>query len=295
MNSMLNYIVDEIKFDYSLCKYKSLNEKVEIKCNIHNIIFKQTPKLHFRYKGGCPECRKDKKTYDTKEFIEIANKIHNYKYNYNKSIYIKNNKKIIIECSLHGDFSQYPNNHINMKQGCPKCKHEFMRIKKDDFIKRANLIHNNKFDYSKVEYLNNNCFISVICPIHGDFSQKLNWHLNGNGCSKCKKSKGEIKISKILDELNINYIEQYKFNDCLSSKKRCLSFDFYLSSLNLCIEYNGLQHYKPVDIFGGLKRYNEQIHNDNIKKEYCKLNNIKLIIIPFDCLNIRDFLLNQIQ
>lgn len=95
----------------------------------------------------------------------------------------------------------------------------------------------------------------------------------------CIKSTGELKLIQIFQNLNINFITQKVFEDCRNILP--LKFDFYLPELNTIVEYNGKQHYKPIKIFGGQERYIKQVNNDNIKKEYCKNNNIKFIEIPY--------------
>ena len=95
------------------------------------------------------------------------------------------------------------------------------------------------------------------------------------------RSKGEIAIRKILNEMKINFITEYTFEKCINPKTgHKLRFDFYLPDYNCCIEYNGEQHYKntfnlPEDI------YDEYLQNSERKKEYCKKNNINLIVIPY--------------
>ena len=114
-------------------------------------------------------------------------------------------------------------------------------------------------------------------------------HLKGHGCPKCNRSKGELKISKLLDKLKINYIEQYSFNNCKNIYK--LKFDFYLPNKNTCIEYDGIQHFKPIEIFGGEKKFCNTKKRDKIKTEYCKSNKIKLLrITVFNLNNIEAFL-----
>ena len=100
-----------------------------------------------------------------------------------------------------------------------------------------------------------------------------------NGCPKCKLSTGETKIKNILDDHNVNYIMEYVFPNC--KYKAALPFDFYIESLNTCIEFNGRQHYIPIDYFGGTPMLAEQIIRDKIKIEYCRKNKIKLLIIKY--------------
>lgn len=93
-------------------------------------------------------------------------------------------------------------------------------------------------------------------------------------------SKGEKQISEILEKLNIKFKREYKFDNCKNIN--VLSFDFYLPDYNFCIEYDGKQHYEPNDFFGGINSFEKIKHNDKIKNEYCKNNNIHLIRIRYD-------------
>ena len=95
----------------------------------------------------------------------------------------------------------------------------------------------------------------------------------------CTKSFGEFLTSQALQELNINFITQKEFSDCKNILP--LKFDFYLPDLNIIIECQGKQHYEPVQIFGGEERFKTQLKCDEIKKEWCRNNNIKLIEISY--------------
>lgn len=99
------------------------------------------------------------------------------------------------------------------------------------------------------------------------------------GCPICNQSKGENAISAFLKNNKITFKQQFVFENCKYKKK--LRFDFYIPVLNICIEYQGVQHYKPIKYFGGIRRYNVQVRKDNIKVNFCKQNNIKLVRIPY--------------
>lgn len=153
-------------------------------------------------------------------------------------------------------------------------------LSNEEFIERAIKKHGNKYDYSITNYTGINNNVDILCKIHGKFTQIALTHTSsGCGCPKCNKSKGEIKISNYLDSFDIEYIEQYKFDNC--KNKNSLPFDFYLKDLNICIEYDGEQHFKIHELFGGEEGFTTRIENDKIKTNFCKENNIKLIRIPY--------------
>lgn len=122
----------------------------------------------------------------TEQFIEEARKIHGIKYDYSKTIYINAYSELIVTCPIHGDFKTTPNRHINQHGGCPKCNGG-VRYTTEDFIKKLKEIYGDKYDYSKVEYINTNTKVCIICPTHGEFRQTPKVLLHGNGCVQCKK------------------------------------------------------------------------------------------------------------
>ena len=124
----------------------------------------------------------------TKLFIKKAKQVHGDKYDYSKVIYINNSTKVCIICPKHGEFWQTPNDHLD-GHGCKWCKNEIVSKKlkssKEDFIKKAKQVHGDKYDYSSVEYVNNETKVCIVCPKHGEFWQTPHSHLMGRGCKKC--------------------------------------------------------------------------------------------------------------
>lgn len=126
------------------------------------------------------------KKITTEQFVEKAKEIHGNKYNYSKVQYINSSTKIEIICPKHGSFWQSPNNHLSKIRGCPECNGG-VALTKEKFVEKAQLIHNNKYDYSQVNYVNSQTKVTIICPIHGEFEQIPSNHLQGKGCPKCKR------------------------------------------------------------------------------------------------------------
>jgi len=261
----------ENKYDYSLVNFVNNNSKIKLICPEHGE-FETLPNNHLSGKDGCPKC--NGRYITTDDFIKKAKEIHIDKYDYSLVKYINNHTKVKIICPKHGIFEQKPSDH-NLGCGCPNCQIYIL----DDFIKDAIKKHNNKYDYSLVDYINSQTKVKIICPKHGTFEQTPNNHKLGCGCPYCNESKGENKISKILDENNIDYNRQHKFDDCKNKKR--LPFDFYLSKLNMCIEYDGKQHFEPISYWGGDAAFEKIKINDNIKNIYCKNNDIKLLRISY--------------
>jgi Zn finger protein HypA/HybF involved in hydrogenase expression len=270
--------------NYSKVEYINSKTKVEIICKEHGSFFMK-PNNHLQGQK-CKKCS-GKNIFTTYDFIKIANKIH--KYDYSKVDYINSETKVEIICKEHGSFFMKPKEHIHQKQGCPKCGKESMsnihRKELSILIDEFNKVHKNYYDYSMVNYKNNNTKVEIICKKHGIFKQTSKSHLRGDRCPKCSISKGELRIANFLSERNINFNIQQTFLKCLSGNNNKLKFDFYLPEMNICIEYDGEQHFKPIDYFGGVEMFEKQIERDIIKNNYCLENNIKLIRIPFDKYN----------
>ena len=132
-----------------------------------------------------------------------------------------------------------------------------------------------------VEYKTNNKKVKIICKDHGIFEQTPTLHYSGFGCSICNSSsKGELKIFKYLKNYKINFENQYSFKNCRNILP--LPFDFYLPDHNLCIEYDGIQHFKPIIQFGGDIEFKKVQLRDKIKTKYCNDNNIKLLRIKYN-------------
>jgi hypothetical protein len=104
-------------------------------------------------------------------------------------------------CKKHGDFLQKSNNHL-IGQGCPKCSGK-KKLNTVEFIEKSNKIHNNKFDYSEVEYKTTHTKVKIICKFHGIFLQSPNSHLRGQGCLKCGLKENSKKEIEFLDYLKI--------------------------------------------------------------------------------------------
>ena len=219
--------------------------------------------------------------YTTQWFITKATAIHKRKYAYDKTVYVRSHDKIIIICPIHGEFKQTPTNHLT-GYGCERCAIELKRLSNADFISKANLIHNFKYDYSKSENVAKKGKIAIVCPIHGEFKQTLNSHLARKGCKLCSESKGEKIIRGFLTRRLIKFESQYKMPEC--KKNLPLPFDFGIFKENKLvglIEYQGKQHYEIIDVWGGEQELSETKRRDGIKNNFCKDHNIPLLIISF--------------
>lgn len=125
-------------------------------------------------------------------FVAKANNIFENKYDYSKVNYVNSSTLVDIICPIHGMFKKTPNHHLN-GQGCPICA-KIARVEKktlsnEEFIEKARKVHGDKYDYSKTNYTGRRKLVTIICPIHGEFKQIANNHLQGEGCPICGKEK----------------------------------------------------------------------------------------------------------
>jgi len=190
-------LIHGYKYDYSKVEYAGNNIHVIIICPTHGE-FKQLPRLHSNEGKGCFQCGVISRYYTTEEFILSAQKVHNNIFDYSKVKYTHSWNDITIICKIHGEFEQKASHHLS-GCGCPKCG---KILSQEEFVEKANLVHNKLYDYSKSIYVTAHVKLIIICSAHGNFEQRPDHHLSGHGCDKCRSS-----ISKIetiwLNLLNI--------------------------------------------------------------------------------------------
>lgn len=108
-----------------------------------------------------------------------------------------------------------------------------------------------------------------------------------------RSSSGEVAIYNALSDSGVPFVEEYTFEDLRGYSGELLRFDFAVfnddGSLDFLIEYNGIQHYKPVSAFGGSKSFIRQRKNDQLKKDYCRKHGIRLVEIPYSKLSVITF------
>lgn len=228
-------------------------------------------------------------------FLYKSKKIHGNRYDYSLIKEVNGNSDFVdIICKEHGVFNQNVSNHMNLKQGCPYCCVS-APIDVDIIIERFEKTHSGRYDYSLVKLDNKEYMVDIICEEHGVFTQNAHKHISGHGCPECSWiSKGEEYIKEYLDEFGIKYIRQHGFDDCRYINK--LSFDFYLPELNTCIEFDGEQHFKPNERFGGEEGFRLCLERDRCKNEWCVENDVKLIRIRYDQMSdIKDIIKNELE
>lgn len=256
--------------------YKNNRTKIEMHCDVCGYSFYSTPGS-MCFGSGCPKCGGTmKKTQD--EFIEEVKTI-------NPNIivlgdYKSTDNKVLLKCSICNHKWEATPHSILSGKGCPKCS-GVNRKTHDEFVEEMNREHPEIIVIGK--YSNNRHKITMRCSICGTYFDKSPHDaLSKNtslGCPNCKKSDGELKIDHWLKSHQIQFIHEYRFNDC--KDKYALPFDFYIKSLNTAIEYDGVQHFKSNAFFGGEKAFSILQMHDQIKNEYCSTHGIHLIRISY--------------
>lgn len=144
------------------------------------------------------------------EFIEKARNVHGDKYDYSKVVYVNCTTKVCIICPKHGEFWERPSDHLR-GHGCPKCK-GVCKNTNETFIEKARKVHSDKYDYSKVEYVNNKTKVCIICPKHGEFWQKPNCHLSGDRCPNCSKYRNVYTTETWVEKARNVHSDKYDYS-----------------------------------------------------------------------------------
>lgn len=279
------------KYNYSKVQYIDYNTKVCIICPIHGEFY-QTPNNHIQGQG-CPHCGKIKfitsKKYTLDKFIEKAKKIYGEKYEYSDIGFIDLNHDVTIKCPLHGFFNKKAKYFLD-GHSCPTCARiatvNSIKNTTSKFIEKAKKVHGDKYDYSMVEYVNNKTKVRIICPIHDEFEQTPDDHLQGKGCPKCEK-----QISKAENEIYdfcCSYIGIENVNQRNRDIIKPQELDIYLPSLKCAIEYNGLRWHSD--------KYCKDRNYHLNKLNACKDKGIKLLqIFEDEYINKKDIVYNKIK
>lgn len=276
--------------------YSKSSVHMKFKCKIDGNEWSATP-ANMLNGRSCPVCALASRT-------QLASKTHNQfaaeLMQINPSIevlgrYINCKTKIEIKCKRH-DFvwSAIPSNLLR-GGGCYHCGREIIeastRKTHDQFISEISLKCPNVFILSK--YTNAHKPVNCKCKTCGN-----QWVTNADNlarsssCPACSESKGEKLVSEYLDNLKFEYVHQHRFEDCKNKKR--LIFDFYLPRVNTCIEYDGIQHFEPIEVFGGEEEFEKSQKRDKIKNKYCQAKGIRLIRIPYTVSDVGEYLRNEL-
>lgn len=224
---------------------------------------------------GCPNCYGNTK----KGQKEYCNEVKTINSNIIVVGEYKNNRTSILhKCGICGcEWMVTPCNILKGK-GCPQCSGHKHRTH-DEYVNAVSIINP---DIKVIgTYINAREKIMHKCLICGTVWNTSPYVItSGHGCPVCNHSSGEKDTARYLLNHGIYFISQYTFDDCKNIS--VLPFDFYLPKYNACIEYDGIQHFQPIEYFGGEIAFKKQLNNDNIKNNYCLSNSIQLLRIRYD-------------
>lgn len=229
----------------------------------------------------CPECSNNFKSTDTfkSEVKALSNDTLDV-----LGEYVNCTTHVLMRCKIHNHtFKSSPTNVLRGKKVCTKCNAEYLsevqRKSDAQFCEELKQRHKGAI-VCEEPYINTHTKLRFRCLVcDSAFSAEPNAVLRISGCPTCATSKGEITIREYLAANNVKFESQRTFDDC--KHVRPLPFDFYIPSHNLLIEYDGKQHYAPVDFFGGLEGFEYQLLRDSIKNNFAKENGIVLLRIPY--------------
>lgn len=268
----------ELVGEYKGCKVPTCH-----RCKIHNVLFDTMPSTALRG-CGCNLCMRDKlrecHLRSEEDYIkELADKNPLVKL---IGKYIDSLTPTEHICLRHNVVWKPTPARVLGGGGCIQCSSEkiseHLKKSKDEYIQE--LAEANPDVILVGEYNGSKIPTEHYCKEHDEsFFISPASALKGCGCTHCRGSKGEKYIAKWLSEHSIEYVSQKSFEECRD--KNPLPFDFYLPDYNCCIEYDGKQHYEPVEYFGGEEYLAYTQMHDAVKNQYCADNNIKLLRIPY--------------
>ena len=270
------------KYDYSKVDY--IDNTTPVIIGYKGLWYKQTPSKHLQ--GKCIELQEKKMSNEN--FILKSKMVWgNDRFDYSECEYIGTNQKVrLYDKKKLKWVEQVAKSHLN--------GYEVNRFSVDDYVTMCNYIHDYKYTYNLDNYKSLGSIISVNCRLHGELKMKAASHLYGSLCPKCDESFFNKRVISLLKSLNLNFDRQKKFPDCRNVFE--LPFDFYISSMRTCIEFDGKQHFQPMEFFGGVEAFESLKINDKIKSDYCEDNYIDLIRIRYDQIDdIHQILWNNLK
>ena len=277
-----------------LGKYLGSKHKIECRCKVCNNKWSTTPD-HLLHGTGCIECQ-TKKPRTPESFVDDMKNINpNIKILGN---YIDNKTKIECRCLICDNEWDVLPKSLLQRHGCPNCARGKLNSRRKTHEEFVNELKNANSKIKVItKYINDKTKIECRCLICGHkWKSRPSNLLNSNRCPNCAKPKSEEKIERYLQFNDISYISQQKFDNLTGVGGKPLSYDFYLFDHNILIEFQGEQHYKPIDYFGGIDKFKIQQEHDKRKRRYAKEHNFDLLeICYYDVDNIEQILDKKLQ
>ena len=276
------YVKEYIEgFGYKLIskEYKTCHDKLEIECQLGHL-YKATFTNFKNHNKRCPVCNGGVRF----TLNEVKSILEKHGYTLLEEEYKNAKTKMDVMCDNGHKFKISFDNFNNKNIRC-----QFCSGRRKTYEEVKSIIELEGYKLISSEYVNSKKKLMICCSKGHEYAVNFHNFINGRRCPICNQSTGEIKIEKVLKALDIKFVNQFKFKNCKDN--RPLPFDFYLTDYNICIEYDGIKHYKAFDFFGGKKRLEEYKRHDKIKNKFCMQNNIVILRIPYwDFDNIENIL-----
>ena len=276
-------------YDYSLSSYMNCAEKVTIACREHGA-FQMSPAIHINQGSGCQRCasvkRSQTQTHTQEQFLAMARDKHGSTYSYDKAIYVRMDKSVIITCRVHGDFEQIPHSHLK-GCGCPTCGGR-QKYTTETWIQKAIGVHGDRYNYDRVLYTLAEEKVKIECKAHGIFEQIPYCHLQGAGCQICGMSAAVSKaqidwLEYEMMRSNINIQHALNGGEFRIPGTRCQADGYAPSTKTVYELYGSYFHgcpriYKAGDMNGRVNKTFGQLYSATMARE-AKINDLGYNIV----------------
>jgi len=257
---------------YELTNFVNSRTKIIVTCKKHGNYEISTGS--YLQGNRCTACGIESKQLPLSELKIKVKEIHGDKYAYDWPTYKNSSSKMRIKCPKHGWFEQRVNTHIQ-GFGCKICGVDSKRHSQDKVLSKIKSHFRDRYTYDKFVYVRDGDPVIVTCKKHGDFSKVARELVRGNGCPACVESKYERIMCNILTDNNIEYTREHRIGNSV------YRYDVYLNKLNVLVEIDGPQHYKPLKYFGGAVGLSNTQTRDRKKNILAKQQGIPLIRIMY--------------
>ena len=271
-------VYDLVGNEYTfLDSYQGALTKIRVKHNKCGNVYGVRPADFISHHARCPYCFGKFKKTDRQFKHEIFDLVGN-EYVF-LDTYVNAQTKLKVKHTKCNNIYKISPHSFLQGHRCPYCFIDDKRKSNAQFKKEVYNLVGDEYVFLD-PYVNNHTKLRVKHNKCGNiYNVTPNNFIEGKRCPLCCNYKGEIIINKILKSLNINYEYQKTFDDLRDTQP--LSYDFYIPDQNILIEYQGVQHYVPVDAFGGKAQFKIQQKHDQLKLEYAKDHGYNLIAVPY--------------
>ena len=282
MTKIINAELNEYD-EHLVNSYVNSKSMMFIQCDKCGLRFKRSYDLYKDHKE-CPFCsgNKHKLAWDTSTFAWYVDHVTNGQYKLMSDYCSAGTNVKILHKACGNTYEVMPLNFLNGDR-CPYERYQRMAKTQNmgdkEFRKRVKSLTGNEYEPVSIYVTAKKPMLMKHNKCGNIWQTTPDRFLHGHGCPVCKESNGEKAVAKYLTVRNIDFIRQKKFKGCRI--KRMLPFDFYLPKQNICIEYDGEQHFHPIAYFGGMKKFEYTHYRDSFKNKFCKEHHIRLIRIKY--------------